>query len=146
MTIKRPVGRSYVSVYSANRTDGAESSHSHYGYDWNYARGYEWWLMKEAKRVQCLIQSVSQNQLHRSEMPTSNCTLFHGLFRAGWAAVHMRTSPRQSIISCDGLSPLGMCTISLSTTLALVQICVKCTTQTHRFGTNDTRTLAICLN
>uniref|UniRef100_A0A8C4NK54 Galactocerebrosidase n=2 Tax=Dicentrarchus labrax TaxID=13489 RepID=A0A8C4NK54_DICLA len=31
-------------------TDGTEPSHMHYESDENYFRGYEWWLMKEAKR------------------------------------------------------------------------------------------------
>ncbi|KAJ7404701.1 Galactocerebrosidase [Willisornis vidua] len=31
-------------------TDGTEPSHMHYENDENYFRGYEWWLMKEAKR------------------------------------------------------------------------------------------------
>ena len=30
-------------------TDGAESSHSHTAADQNYNRGYEWWLMEQAK-------------------------------------------------------------------------------------------------
>merc|ERR1719428_569871 len=30
-------------------TEGAEPSHMHYKGDENYQRGYEWWLMKEAK-------------------------------------------------------------------------------------------------
>jgi len=30
-------------------TEGAEPSHSHFAGDENYNRGYEWWLMKEAK-------------------------------------------------------------------------------------------------
>lgn len=33
----------------ANSTDGAEPSHMHTATDQNYRRGYEWWLMKEAK-------------------------------------------------------------------------------------------------
>ncbi len=33
-----------------NSTDGCEPSHSHTRRDQNYQRGYEWWLMKEAKR------------------------------------------------------------------------------------------------
>lgn len=33
-----------------NSTDGAEPSHMHYPTDQNYSRGYEWWLMKEAKK------------------------------------------------------------------------------------------------
>uniref|UniRef100_F6ZPN8 Galactocerebrosidase n=1 Tax=Monodelphis domestica TaxID=13616 RepID=F6ZPN8_MONDO len=31
-------------------TDGTEPSHMHYKGDENYFRGYEWWLMKEAKK------------------------------------------------------------------------------------------------
>ena len=31
-------------------TDGSESSHMHNATDQNYERGYEWWLMKEAKK------------------------------------------------------------------------------------------------
>jgi O-glycosyl hydrolase len=33
----------------ANSTDGAEPSHMHTADDQNYNRGYEWWLMSEAK-------------------------------------------------------------------------------------------------
>jgi len=33
----------------AQSTEGCESSHIHYGWDENYERGYEWWLMKQAK-------------------------------------------------------------------------------------------------
>ena len=32
-------------------TDGAEASHMHSANDENYNRGYEWWLMTEAKKV-----------------------------------------------------------------------------------------------
>ena len=31
-------------------SDGTEPSHMHYALDENYFRGYEWWLMKEAKK------------------------------------------------------------------------------------------------
>ena len=31
--------------------DGTESSHMHEEWDENYQRGYEWWLMTEAKKV-----------------------------------------------------------------------------------------------
>ncbi|KAM9645745.1 galactocerebrosidase isoform 1-T1 [Trichechus inunguis] len=31
-------------------TDGTEPSHMHYALDENYFRGYEWWLMKEARK------------------------------------------------------------------------------------------------
>ncbi|KAG7226212.1 hypothetical protein INR49_002906 [Caranx melampygus] len=34
----------------AQTTDGTEPSHMHYENDENYFRGYEWWLMKEAKK------------------------------------------------------------------------------------------------
>nr|QFF91248.1 galactosylceramidase 2 isoform 2 [Potamotrygon motoro] len=34
----------------AQTTDGTEPSHMHYEDDANYFRGYEWWLMKEAKK------------------------------------------------------------------------------------------------
>nr|XP_005990152.2 PREDICTED: galactocerebrosidase isoform X2 [Latimeria chalumnae] len=34
----------------AQTTDGTEPSHMHYADDENYFRGYEWWLMKEAKK------------------------------------------------------------------------------------------------
>ena len=34
----------------AQSTDGAEPSHMHNPWDENYERGYEWWLMTEAKR------------------------------------------------------------------------------------------------
>jgi galactosylceramidase len=33
-----------------NSTQGSELSHMHYRNDENYSRGYEWWLMKEAKK------------------------------------------------------------------------------------------------
>ncbi len=32
-------------------TDGTESSHMHEANDEDYTRGYEWWLMAEAKKV-----------------------------------------------------------------------------------------------
>ncbi|XP_061890718.1 galactocerebrosidase isoform X1 [Entelurus aequoreus] len=34
----------------AQTTDGTEASHMHHEDDENYFRGYEWWLMKEAKK------------------------------------------------------------------------------------------------
>ena len=34
----------------AQSTDGTESSHMHESWDENYQRGYEWWLMTEAKK------------------------------------------------------------------------------------------------
>ena len=32
-------------------SEGTELSHMHYGWDENYHRGYEWFMMKEAKKV-----------------------------------------------------------------------------------------------
>ena len=49
--------RAQVSIPSSlqsillSTADGAESSHMHSEDDENYQRGYEWWLMKEAKKV-----------------------------------------------------------------------------------------------
>ena len=34
----------------ADATEGAEPSHMHFAGDENFNRGYEWWLMKEAKK------------------------------------------------------------------------------------------------
>ena len=39
--------------------DGTESSHMHESYDENYQRGYEWWLMTEAKKVTIPLISSS---------------------------------------------------------------------------------------
>ena len=36
-------------------SDGTESSHMHSSDDLNYERGYEWWLMTEAKKVTIYI-------------------------------------------------------------------------------------------
>ena len=36
---------------SLSTVDGTESSHMHSADDENYNRGYEWWLMTEAKKV-----------------------------------------------------------------------------------------------
>ena len=32
-------------------SDGTEASHMHTSWEENYERGYEWWLMVEAKKV-----------------------------------------------------------------------------------------------
>ena len=34
-----------------SHTEGTEASHMHNAWDENYNRGYEWWMMKEAKKV-----------------------------------------------------------------------------------------------
>lgn len=39
-----------TSVFALLYSDGTEPSHMHYALDENYFRGYEWWLMKEAKK------------------------------------------------------------------------------------------------
>ena len=36
-------------------TEGTESSHMHEEWDENYNRGYEWWMMKEAKKVSIML-------------------------------------------------------------------------------------------
>ena len=42
----------YLILYvHAHLSDGTEASHMHNKWDENYQRGYEWWLMKEAKKV-----------------------------------------------------------------------------------------------
>src|SRR6185312_13536453 len=38
-----------------NSTQGSELSHMHSRDDGNYSRGYEWWLMREAKKRNCEI-------------------------------------------------------------------------------------------
>lgn len=47
-------------------TEGTEASHMHNFWDENYFRGYEWWLMKEAKKVYFAAKI--------------NCFLFSGLY------------------------------------------------------------------
>ena len=45
-------------------TDGSESSHMHEMDDEDYTRGYEWWIMKEAKQVPpppCEQQTFNKN-------------------------------------------------------------------------------------
>ncbi|XP_018085878.1 galactocerebrosidase isoform X1 [Xenopus laevis] len=42
----------------AQTTDGTEPSHMHYPDDQNYFRGYEWWLMKEAKKRNPAIKLI----------------------------------------------------------------------------------------
>ncbi|KAL7992616.1 hypothetical protein Chor_016872, partial [Crotalus horridus] len=45
----------------AQSTDGTEPSHMHYENDENYLRGYEWWLMKEAKKRNPFIKLIGKN-------------------------------------------------------------------------------------
>ena len=40
----------YMSLFYVH-TDGTESSHMHEPWDEDYSRGYEWWMMREAKQV-----------------------------------------------------------------------------------------------
>jgi hypothetical protein len=50
----------------ADATEGAEPSHMHFAGDENFNRGYEWWLMKEAKKrnpsIKLFVISHSLNQ------------------------------------------------------------------------------------
>ena len=48
---------SFVQNVIQCNAEGTESSHMHAEWDENYERGYEWWLMKEAKQV-CLLAFV----------------------------------------------------------------------------------------
>ena len=41
----------YYYFVCVHALDGTESSHMHSQNDENYERGYEWWLMQEAKKV-----------------------------------------------------------------------------------------------
>jgi hypothetical protein len=41
----------YGVVYSSCFTVGSEATHIYHDGDENYDRGYEWWMMKEAKKV-----------------------------------------------------------------------------------------------
>ena len=46
----------FVSLHITS--DGTESSHMHSSDDLNYERGYEWWLMTEAKKVTIVMNKV----------------------------------------------------------------------------------------
>ena len=45
------VNRGLIKKDIAVISDATEASHMHNAWDENYNRGYEWWLMKEAKKV-----------------------------------------------------------------------------------------------
>ncbi|XP_067412454.1 galactocerebrosidase isoform X1 [Emydura macquarii macquarii] len=49
-------------------TDGTEPSHMHYENDENYFRGYEWWLMKEAKKRNPNIKLIGAKQHHNLDI------------------------------------------------------------------------------
>lgn len=49
-----------VSYLSLSFLDGTEPSHMHYENDENYFRGYEWWLMKEAKKRNPKIKLIGK--------------------------------------------------------------------------------------
>lgn len=49
-----------VSYLSLSFLDGTEPSHMHYENDENYFRGYEWWLMKEAKKRNPRIKLIGK--------------------------------------------------------------------------------------
>ena len=58
---KRKANKSIYNIHqkkgltSVYFVDGTEASHMHYPWDENYERGYEWWLMTEAKKVGTVI-------------------------------------------------------------------------------------------
>ena len=54
-----PLAPSFVHIHFF-LSDGSESSHMHTATDENYQRGYEWWLMTEAKKVGFYVD-VSSN-------------------------------------------------------------------------------------
>lgn len=49
-----------VSYLLLSFLDGTEPSHMHYENDENYFRGYEWWLMKEAKKRNPKIKLIGK--------------------------------------------------------------------------------------
>ena len=52
VTCTHTIVHSLISLFSLSLSlDGTESSHMHSADDENYHRGYEWWLMTEAKKV-----------------------------------------------------------------------------------------------
>lgn len=40
-----------LTIICFGNTEGTEASHMHEEWDENYTRGYEWWIMSEAKKV-----------------------------------------------------------------------------------------------
>jgi len=46
--------------------EGTESSHMHEPWDENYSRGYQWWLMTEAKKVCAVAVKENYNTVLRS--------------------------------------------------------------------------------
>ena len=80
-------------------SEGTESSHMHEEWDENYSRGYEWWIMKEAKKVgdindylceQIVIEFILVSWrsklyaiiVHRETL-LSSCAVCPGAFQAG---------------------------------------------------------------
>ena len=79
----------YVTYSHCILTDGTESSHMHTADDENYQRGYEWWLMVEAKKVCCELRRYIMLLLH-----TRICT-------------YIEKSKRQALRPILGISCLG---------------------------------------
>lgn len=50
--------------------DGTEPSHMHNETDENYFRGYEWWLMKEAKKRNPDIMLIGRITSHQIKLKT----------------------------------------------------------------------------
>ena len=71
----------------AQSTEGTEASHMHIAEEENYERGYEWWLMKQAKQRNPSIKLyglswgfpyfVMENQQHGSGLPLTNTTVHY---------------------------------------------------------------------
>lgn len=59
-----------VCVHLFSSTDGTEPSHMHNETDENYFRGYEWWLMKEAKKRNPDIMLIGLNTFHYIRLKT----------------------------------------------------------------------------
>lgn len=50
MALRDTIDGEFPFSRALSHADGTEPSHMHYALDENYFRGYEWWLMKEAKK------------------------------------------------------------------------------------------------
>ena len=84
-------------------TDGAEASHMHSAHDENYNRGYEWWLMTEAKKVRKALWKCKMR----------NCTNVPTCFHPCWKsrverfAVRVLSRMQNSEVCAVPLSPLN---------------------------------------
>lgn len=60
----------FIRVHLFSTTDGTEPSHMHNETDENYFRGYEWWLMKEAKKRNPNITLIGKKTFHLIRLKT----------------------------------------------------------------------------